>query len=478
MLYSNSMNRTPDKASHLRFIKPIVLFSFLLAAYSFAQQWDPPQQLTSNDVEDCLCYNAPKICANGDTVHLLWRNYQRIHYYRRSIDGGSNWQSEVKIDSGDAGTIGSIACQDDTVHIITMDGALIKYFRSTDGGTSWLPPVILGSLASTLRYSCAIAAESALVYTCWSASWLDSSVLFFRRSLDIGVTWEPETCLTNTEDYYLRDCNLSAEKNFVHLFHRFRLDDSLRYLRSTDYGLTWSTDTLGNGDNPYGAASKDKVHLTYVIKTYTDSLLYRRSTDNGITWEPQQTLLTYPSILESAIHASGDTVCLIGSAAAVNHYFLSTNGGQNWSSPVAIGSSRRPHLFLAKQKVHAVYALVLATTEPELIYHRGTFSTGLGERAEYTGLAKISLAQIYPDPFSTRSNISYYVPVACHISIKIYDVYGQPVRNLIDKEHEPKYYSIIWDGTNNAGQKLPSGVYFIQLRNENYLVTKKCLYLK
>ena len=60
----------------------------------------------------------------------------------------------------------------------------------------------------------------------------------------------------------------------------------------------------------------------------------------------------------------------------------------------------------------------------------------------------------------------------------IYNVLGQNVRTLVDIHQPAGTYMVMWDGTDNHGNKLSSGVYFYQLIGENALITRKRRVLK
>jgi hypothetical protein len=92
--------------------------------------------------------------------------------------------------------------------------------------------------------------------------------------------------------------------------------------------------------------------------------------------------------------------------------------------------------------------------------------------------AEYELFNNYPNPFNPETIIEYKVPKTGQVKMAIYNVLGQNVRTLVD-EHQPAgTYQVMWDGTDNLGNKLSSGVYFYQLVGENALITKKMTLLK
>lgn len=89
-----------------------------------------------------------------------------------------------------------------------------------------------------------------------------------------------------------------------------------------------------------------------------------------------------------------------------------------------------------------------------------------------------NLSNNYPNPFNPTTVIEYTVPKAGKVTIAIYDVLGRKVRTLVDQNLTPGTYSAMWDGTNDAGQRVTSGVYFYQLNAENAVITKKMTFMK
>tara|TARA_B100000700_G_C14334768_1_gene529884 strand:- start:29 stop:541 length:513 start_codon:yes stop_codon:yes gene_type:complete len=94
------------------------------------------------------------------------------------------------------------------------------------------------------------------------------------------------------------------------------------------------------------------------------------------------------------------------------------------------------------------------------------------------------LKQNYPNPFKVSTTIEYDVPEAQQIVIRIFNVRGNLVRTLVEEEQSPGYKLIVWDGTNDDGDQVSSGIYFYQMyipANPNggrFVQTKKMLRLR
>ncbi|MCK4715992.1 MAG: T9SS type A sorting domain-containing protein, partial [Candidatus Marinimicrobia bacterium] len=92
--------------------------------------------------------------------------------------------------------------------------------------------------------------------------------------------------------------------------------------------------------------------------------------------------------------------------------------------------------------------------------------------------ASFSLFQNYPNPFNPATTISFQVNVSSNISLNIFNVKGEIVRNLITGHLVPNQYSIIWDGRNSLGQRVPSGVYLYTVSDGSQNTMRKMLLLK
>jgi hypothetical protein len=92
--------------------------------------------------------------------------------------------------------------------------------------------------------------------------------------------------------------------------------------------------------------------------------------------------------------------------------------------------------------------------------------------------AEYELFNNYPNPFNPETIIEYKVPKTGQVKMAIYNVLGQNVRTLVDAHQPAGTYMVMWDGRDNHGNKLSSGVYFYQLIGENALITRKMTLLK
>ncbi|UCG50802.1 MAG: T9SS type A sorting domain-containing protein [Candidatus Latescibacterota bacterium] len=102
--------------------------------------------------------------------------------------------------------------------------------------------------------------------------------------------------------------------------------------------------------------------------------------------------------------------------------------------------------------------------------------TDVGDVARYTN----ELGQNVPNPFNPKTRISYSIREPSHVSLRIYNVAGQLVKTLVDDVETPRSRGFVveWDGRNDSGELVSSGVYFYRLVTKDYTQTRKMVVLK
>ncbi len=76
---------------------------------------------------------------------------------------------------------------------------------------------------------------------------------------------------------------------------------------------------------------------------------------------------------------------------------------------------------------------------------------------------KYALYAAYPNPFNSSATITFDLPHASHVTLLVYDALGRKVTTLVEGRKSVGRYTVQWDGTNNAGQPVASGVYLYRL---------------
>ncbi|MCJ7497238.1 MAG: T9SS type A sorting domain-containing protein, partial [candidate division Zixibacteria bacterium] len=91
---------------------------------------------------------------------------------------------------------------------------------------------------------------------------------------------------------------------------------------------------------------------------------------------------------------------------------------------------------------------------------------------------KFELKQNYPNPFNPVCNIEYALPKGSHVTLSIYNILGQKVRVLVDEYQSAGYKSVRWDGRDNLGREVTSGIYFYRIEAGDFVQAKRMVLIK
>ena len=120
-----------------------------------------------------------------------------------------------------------------------------------------------------------------------------------------------------------------------------------------------------------------------------------------------------------------------------------------------------------------------ATNDIQPVYDPpGNLDVGDDRRAQSAKPKSFLLSQNYPNPFNTETMISFALPHSSDVKIEIFNILGQKVRDLVDEEVSAGYKQVVWDGRDNAGKPVASGVYLYQLKAGSFKEAKRMILLK
>jgi len=109
---------------------------------------------------------------------------------------------------------------------------------------------------------------------------------------------------------------------------------------------------------------------------------------------------------------------------------------------------------------------------------RGIFGKGEGPQNAGYGPTTFELLGNYPNPFNATTTISYSLPQNAEVNLVIYNVAGQKVRTVIEGNQSAGIHSLVWDGRNDSGQPVASGIYFYRLKAGELTSTRRMTLLK
>ncbi len=91
---------------------------------------------------------------------------------------------------------------------------------------------------------------------------------------------------------------------------------------------------------------------------------------------------------------------------------------------------------------------------------------------------EFSLSQNYPNPFNPTTTINFSVPQKSTVKLIVYDILGKEVKTLINSEKDAGSYKVQWNGTNNKGLTVSTGIYIYRISAGNFVSEKKMILMK
>ncbi|MBD3291269.1 T9SS type A sorting domain-containing protein [candidate division KSB1 bacterium] len=104
-------------------------------------------------------------------------------------------------------------------------------------------------------------------------------------------------------------------------------------------------------------------------------------------------------------------------------------------------------------------------------------STGVATHKENLP-SSFSLKQNYPNPFNPATSINYTLNKDIHVKLSVYNILGQKIKTLVDKQQSAGQHMVQWDGKNDIGNQVSTGVYMYKLEAGDYTKTLKMLLLR
>jgi hypothetical protein len=205
-------------------------------------------------------------------------------------------------------------------------------------------------------------------------------------------------------------------------------------------------------------------------------------------------------------HEDGE--CILRGGCPFLHYFDVTEpnpgitGNETVADYVKQDSSTRPagvaytHQTLGYQTVNLGFGMEFMM---DRMLPNGYYETGIRDRSNLvgnilnyfgrppegpgTGVAdgsvKNELSYAFPNPFNPTTRIAYSVKEAGPVSIEVYNVAGRVVRRLLEEELDAGSSGyVVWDGTDDAGERCASGVYFYRIAAPGFSTSRKMVMLK
>ncbi|MCU0372436.1 MAG: T9SS type A sorting domain-containing protein [Ignavibacteria bacterium] len=368
-----------------------------------------------------------------------------------------------------------------------------KLLKTTNAGYNWF-----------INYYARILSLCTIIDSCIYGVGLDNTYFFSRlyKSNNYGNTW---------------DSLLSTATYTYHYLHFFNRDTGLISGSNSFDNLIWRTTDGGQTKQLMSTISisgvgkfnfvKEKVNGEYYGYLYypQDRYLYYTS-NSGVSWQYRQFL---PIAVNSIYFINKDTGWATASTS-VNYVMKTVDGGLNWVNQTVpygvtnydiyfadsqkgwIGCSHAQKIYVTTnggnnwgtQTLYGGASFILcfldsltgwAQTSLNTIAHTtnggGPITSAISNNIELSN--DYMLYHNYPNPFNSTTNIKYEISKKGYVRIILFDILGNKIKTLVNKNQESGIYEILFD----AGS-LSSGIYFYRITAEGYTETKKMIYMK
>lgn len=208
--------------------------------------------------------------------------------------------------------------------------------------------------------------------------------------------------------------------------------------------------------------------------------LYRNDTDNGNSWINVQCtgVISNRSAIGARLRAKatigGNPVWQIREIQAQNNF----NGQNSLRVHFGFGDASVVDSLEINWPSGQVSVMTGLAVNQFMQVMEDSTTTGIGDLASGAIPENFELAQNFPNPFNPATTIVYTLPEGADIRLNIYNQLGQLVKTLVNGFQPAGINSINWDGVDNDGVKVGSGIYLYKLEAENFSQVRKMILLK
>ena len=228
------------------------------------------------------------------------------------------------------------------------------------------------------------------------------------------------------------------------------------------------------------------VHLAFdqPIKRFSIPLTYKSSVFECVGFDFERTLLEGADGLVPEVDTIANTVAIKGNiifgpliepdnfigTVFAKLLFRAKSGPSSADSSITFDTS-----FIAPDIVYSFTDDSGRIILPEFVTNQLNIITGLGDD---TRPLVFELEQNYPNPFNPSTTIAFSVPRAGQVSLQVFNLLGQRIRTLSESFLAPGRYEFEWNGEDESGQSVSSGIYFYHLSAAGFTETRKMVFMK
>jgi len=249
----------------------------------------------------------------------------------------------------------------------------------------------------------------------------------------------------------------------------------VNYESGGEYPLSVSsTDLDGDNDNDLAVANYDSNSITIFINNGNGSFQAAVSFDVGADLG-----ILYSSDFDN----DNDNDIAVANVHSRTVSVLSNIGGGSFQAPVTYEVGSGPWGIFSCDFDGDDYDDLVVTNRYSdnvsiLLNRTGGPLDVENHQDDYLLPDKHYLGQNYPNPFNPTTTIEYKIPARSHVTISVYNILGEKIKTIINDIMPTGTHIIAWDGRNDKGEMVATGIYFYQIKAGDFTKSRKMLLLK
>jgi photosystem II stability/assembly factor-like uncharacterized protein len=439
-----------------KFALLVILFCVLVSNNSLLGQWKEQHSGTKASLKDICFVDSLNGWIVGDSVTIL-----------HTTNGGQKWIKQ----SSPTDTINLLNVRfiDNKVGYITSDKG--SYLKTQNGGLKWNQYNL--DKDYFFRDICFVNKDTGWIvgYDYYSTG-MKGAIFYTSNG---GDDWIKQLEVGSADNLFNR--RVVTAVNF--------LDKSKGWALVSDcidpLSITYIYRTQNGGRNWFNIGQMYNLHSEIICIT-KDTLWaspggFAISTDGGINWKLNVFWGRWISDIASIDGLQGWITTSRNIGQGEEDFILYTSdGGENWSECYY---NDGPYIScLENYQDKYLWAAGVGGN----IIRYSKYSTPV-EDDNITLPAQTELLQNYPNPFNPYTTIKFTIPVVGAYSntplrLVVYDILGREINTLVNENKIAGEYSVIWDGKDNFGRDVPSGIYFCNLKYGDISKSKKMILVK
>lgn len=461
----------------------------ILACTNHAQEWSEPVNVSNMEGTDYF----PDFCIDGNgVIHCVWAHHYGGEFikvfYARSEDEGSTWSIPEDVSQNS-----SLWCLQPHIVANSKNQLFVSYdydsysttqslivLKSYDGDTwSEMDTVSVGMPGA--RKNRLIIDSNDKIYCFWYHD-LNYGGIYYRAMYNDQWS-EIETPFDNNDFYAASDVCVDSNDN-MHLSGLYRQYgqnyDDIRTFYCMFENSSWMNFELFGDDQCIETAidtdHEQNPHLCWKQYTSTtippnDGTIY--SGFNGTTWSEPELIVEDPSeqiiIVDENDRANIFDTEKTEDGSMLVHYYRFNGTWQGYIVDESDWYGMNPQIINFSDELYVIYKKPIDDdVNSEIFFTHSDIISSIPESMSEEKNIKLDM---YPNPFSQTVTIDIALGVAGKTTIKIYNLKGELLRILMEKDLPSGNYKIVWDGTNSKNTKLPGGLYLVRLQHGKYVMT-------